>query len=66
MLIEAGGDRILGFAMLGLKAGEVMAAAQTATLGELFYALLRDAIPAHPAMAEGLHGLFAALPMALR
>jgi pyruvate/2-oxoglutarate dehydrogenase complex dihydrolipoamide dehydrogenase (E3) component len=61
VLIEAAGDRILGFAMIGPEAGEVMAVVQTAILGGLPYTVLRDAILAHPTMAEGLNGLFAAI-----
>ena len=66
VLVEAAGDRILGFTMLGPEAGEVMAAVQTAMLGGLPYTVLRDAILAHPTMAEGLSGLFAAVPPAVR
>jgi pyruvate/2-oxoglutarate dehydrogenase complex dihydrolipoamide dehydrogenase (E3) component len=64
VVVEAAGDRILGFAMIGPEAGEVMAAVQTAILGGLPYTLLRDAIIAHPTMAEGLIGLFDAIPAA--
>ena len=64
VLVEAEGDRILGFAMIGPEAGEVMAVVQTAMLGELPYTVLRDAILAHPTMAEGLNALFAAVPAA--
>ncbi len=55
-------DRILGFAMLGADAGEVMAAVQVAMLAGLPYTALRDAILAHPTIAEGLNALFAAVP----
>jgi pyruvate/2-oxoglutarate dehydrogenase complex dihydrolipoamide dehydrogenase (E3) component len=63
VLVEAEGDRILGFAMLGPEAGEVMAVVQTAMLGGLPYTVLRDAILTHPTMAEGLNALFAAVPV---
>jgi pyruvate/2-oxoglutarate dehydrogenase complex dihydrolipoamide dehydrogenase (E3) component len=53
---------ILGFTMIGPEAGEVMAAVQTAMLGGLPCTVFRDAILAHPTMAEGLNGLFAAIP----
>jgi len=66
VLVEASGDRILGFTMLGADAGEVVAAVQTAMLGGLSSALLRDAIIAHPTMAEGLNMLFEAVPAASR
>jgi pyruvate/2-oxoglutarate dehydrogenase complex dihydrolipoamide dehydrogenase (E3) component len=62
VLLEAAGDRILGFAMIGPEAGEVMAAVQTAILGGLPFTVFRDAILAHPTMAEGLNALFAAIP----
>jgi pyruvate/2-oxoglutarate dehydrogenase complex dihydrolipoamide dehydrogenase (E3) component len=48
--------------MLGAEAGEVMAAVQTAMLADLPYSRLRDAILAHPTMAEGLGALFAQVP----
>jgi pyruvate/2-oxoglutarate dehydrogenase complex dihydrolipoamide dehydrogenase (E3) component len=65
VLVEASGDRILGFTMIGTEAGEVVATVQTAMLGGLPYTVLRDAILAHPTMAEGLNGLFAAVPAPL-
>jgi pyruvate/2-oxoglutarate dehydrogenase complex dihydrolipoamide dehydrogenase (E3) component len=61
-LVEANGDRILGFTMLGAEAGEVMAVVQTAMLAGLPYRGLRDAIIAHPTMAEGLGTLFSNVP----
>jgi pyruvate/2-oxoglutarate dehydrogenase complex dihydrolipoamide dehydrogenase (E3) component len=57
-LVEAQGDRILGFVMLGAEAGEVVAVVQTAMLAGLPYSGLRDAIITHPTMAEGLVALF--------
>jgi pyruvate/2-oxoglutarate dehydrogenase complex dihydrolipoamide dehydrogenase (E3) component len=66
VLVEAAGDRILGFTMIGPEAGEVMAAVQTAMLCGLPYKVFRDAILTHPTMAEGLNALFAAIPPAPR
>ena len=66
VLVEAAGDRILGFTMIGSEAGEVLAAVQTAILGGLPWTVFRDAILAHPTMAEGLSSLFAAVPAAPR
>jgi pyruvate/2-oxoglutarate dehydrogenase complex dihydrolipoamide dehydrogenase (E3) component len=57
-VVAADSDRILGFTMFGAEAGEVMAAVQTAILAGMPYTGLRDAIIAHPTMAEGLGGLF--------
>jgi pyruvate/2-oxoglutarate dehydrogenase complex dihydrolipoamide dehydrogenase (E3) component len=61
-LVGANDDRILGFTMLGAEAGEVIAAVQTAMLAELPYPKLRDAVLAHPTMAEGLGSLFSNVP----
>ena len=62
-LVAADGDRILGFTMFGADAGEVMAVVQTAMLAGMPYTGLRDAILAHPTMAEGLAGLFSNVPV---
>jgi hypothetical protein len=40
--------------MIGPDAGEVLATVHTAMLAELPYPTLRDAVLAHPTMAEGL------------
>jgi pyruvate/2-oxoglutarate dehydrogenase complex dihydrolipoamide dehydrogenase (E3) component len=61
-LVGGSDDRILGFTMIGAEAGEVMAAVQTAMLADLPYSRLRDAILAHPTMAEGLDPLFSNVP----
>jgi pyruvate/2-oxoglutarate dehydrogenase complex dihydrolipoamide dehydrogenase (E3) component len=61
-LVDARTDRILGFTMFGSEAGEVMAVVQTAMLAGMPYTGLRDAILAHPTMAEGLRSLFAEVP----
>ena len=55
-------DRILGFTMIGAEAGEVMTAVQMAMLADLPYSSLRDAVIAHPTMAEGLGQLFSNVP----
>ena len=61
-LVSAEGDEILGFTAFGTEAGEVMSVVQTAMLAKLPYTSLRDAIFAHPTIAEGLTVLFAAVP----
>ena len=61
-LVGARDDRILGFTMIGPEAGEVMASVQMAMLAGLPYTDLRDAILAHPTMAEGLGSLFSNVP----
>jgi pyruvate/2-oxoglutarate dehydrogenase complex dihydrolipoamide dehydrogenase (E3) component len=61
-LINAKSDKILGLTAFGTEAGEVMSVVQTAMLAKLPYTSLRDAIFAHPTIAEGLTVLFAAVP----
>jgi pyruvate/2-oxoglutarate dehydrogenase complex dihydrolipoamide dehydrogenase (E3) component len=58
-VVERGSDRILGAAVLAASGSEVIAVIQTAMLGDLRSAVLRDAVLAHPTMAEGLNTLFA-------
>jgi len=62
VLVGASDDRILGFTMVGPEAGEVLAVVQTAMLADLPYSALRDAILAHPTMAEGLDPLLSNVP----
>jgi pyruvate/2-oxoglutarate dehydrogenase complex dihydrolipoamide dehydrogenase (E3) component len=61
-LVDAGTDRILGFTMFGSEGGEVMAVVQSAMLAGMPYTGLRDAILAHPTLAEGLRNLFSEVP----
>jgi pyruvate/2-oxoglutarate dehydrogenase complex dihydrolipoamide dehydrogenase (E3) component len=61
-LIATDSDRILGFTMFGVMAGEVMATVQVAMIGGLPYTALRDAVFTHPTMLEGLIPLFSAVP----
>jgi pyruvate/2-oxoglutarate dehydrogenase complex dihydrolipoamide dehydrogenase (E3) component len=61
-LIGGSDDRVLGFTMIGAEAGEVMTVVQTAMLADLPYPKLRDAVIAHPTMAEGLGQLFSNVP----
>jgi pyruvate/2-oxoglutarate dehydrogenase complex dihydrolipoamide dehydrogenase (E3) component len=61
-LIDVESDRILGFAALGVGAGETMAIVQIAMSAGLPYTTLRDSILTHPTMAEGLVYLFSAPP----
>lgn len=57
-VVERGTDKILGAALLGHESSEVTAVVQMAMLGGLPYQQLRDAVIAHPTMAEGLQLLF--------
>jgi pyruvate/2-oxoglutarate dehydrogenase complex dihydrolipoamide dehydrogenase (E3) component len=58
-VVERDSDRILGAAILAAHGGEVVTVIQAAMLGGLPSATLRDAVLAHPTMAEGLNQLFA-------
>jgi pyruvate/2-oxoglutarate dehydrogenase complex dihydrolipoamide dehydrogenase (E3) component len=51
-------DRILGCAILGIQGAEVMSMLQMAMMSGLSAAQLRDAVFAHPALAEALNILF--------
>lgn len=60
-VVDAETDQILGAALLGQGAGEVISAVQMAMLGGLRYQDVRDAIITHPTMGEGLNLLLDAL-----
>jgi pyruvate/2-oxoglutarate dehydrogenase complex dihydrolipoamide dehydrogenase (E3) component len=61
-LVAQSDDRILGFTMIGAEADGLLAAMQMAMLAKVPYPAVRDAIFAHPTMAEGLGLLFSSLP----
>jgi pyruvate/2-oxoglutarate dehydrogenase complex dihydrolipoamide dehydrogenase (E3) component len=63
-LIDTKSDRILGFTVFGVGAGEIMAVVQVAMIAGLPYTALRDAIITHPTLPEGLIGLFSNVPVA--
>ena len=65
-LIAGCDAEILGFTIIGAEGGEVMAVVQAAMLAGLPYTRLRDAIIAHPTMAEGLNSLFSNVPPPLQ
>ena len=58
-------DRILGFTVFGVDGGETMSAVQIAMIAGLPYTALRDAILAHPTLAEGLVVLFSSAPVSV-
>ena len=57
-VVDAATGEILGAAVLGLEGGEVMTMLQLAMMGKLPYTVLRDAVFAHPTLAESLNNLF--------
>ena len=52
-------QQILGAAILGIEGGELMSMLEIAMFGQLPYTVLRDAIFAHPTLAECFNNLFA-------
>ena len=60
-IVDAGTHQILGCAVLGLEGGELMAMFEIAMMGRLPYTVLRDAVFAHPTLAESLNNLFSSL-----
>src|SRR5580698_4325213 len=57
-LVERDSDHILGFVAFGVGAGQIMGCVQIAMIGGMPYTALRDAVLAHPTLAEGLISLF--------
>jgi pyruvate/2-oxoglutarate dehydrogenase complex dihydrolipoamide dehydrogenase (E3) component len=57
-IVDATTNQILGSAVLGFEGGEIMAQLQIAMMGQLPYTALRDAVFAHPTLAESLNNLF--------
>jgi pyruvate/2-oxoglutarate dehydrogenase complex dihydrolipoamide dehydrogenase (E3) component len=60
-LVAPDSGEILGAAVVGIEGGELMAVFQLAMMGKVPYDRLRDAIFAHPTLAESLNTLFTAL-----
>jgi pyruvate/2-oxoglutarate dehydrogenase complex dihydrolipoamide dehydrogenase (E3) component len=61
VLVDPHSGRLLGAAILGIEGGELMAMLQLAMMGNLPYHSLKDAIFAHPTLAESFNNLFANL-----
>jgi pyruvate/2-oxoglutarate dehydrogenase complex dihydrolipoamide dehydrogenase (E3) component len=57
-VVDAETEEILGATVLGIEGGEVMAVFQMAMMGRVKYSVLRDAVFAHPTLAESLNNLF--------
>jgi len=60
-IVDADSGHILGAAVLGIEGGELMSMLEIAMLGKLSYTVLRDAVFAHPTLAESLNNLFSSL-----
>lgn len=57
-VVDADSGQILGCAILGIEGGELMSMIEIAMLGKLPYTILKDAVFAHPTLAESLNNLF--------
>ena len=60
-VVDSETQEILGGAILGIEGGELMAMLEIAMLGKLPYTVLREAIFAHPTLAEAFNNLFTRL-----
>ena len=60
-IVDAETNQILGAAVLSVEGGELMSMFQIAMMGNLPYTVLKDAIFAHPTLAESLNNLFMAM-----
>jgi pyruvate/2-oxoglutarate dehydrogenase complex dihydrolipoamide dehydrogenase (E3) component len=60
-VVDADSGQILGAAVLGIEGGEIVTILQMAMMGRVPYNILRDAVFAHPTLAESLNNLFMAL-----
>ena len=49
---------ILGFSCLGIEGGEIMSIVEIAMIGNIPYQKLRDAVLAHPTLAESLNNIW--------
>jgi pyruvate/2-oxoglutarate dehydrogenase complex dihydrolipoamide dehydrogenase (E3) component len=57
-VVDADTNQILGAAVLGIEGGEIMSMLELAMLGKIPFTSLRDAVFAHPTLAESLNNLF--------
>ncbi len=58
VIVDADSSQMLGAAVLGIEGGEIMSQIQLALMGKLPYTVLKDAVFAHPTLAESLNNLF--------
>ena len=58
VIVDAKTDLILGCAVLGIEGGEIMSMVEIAMLGKVRSSVLREAIFAHPTIAEALNNVF--------
>jgi pyruvate/2-oxoglutarate dehydrogenase complex dihydrolipoamide dehydrogenase (E3) component len=61
VIVDKPSGEILGCTVLGIEGGEIMSMLQIAMMGKLPYTVLKEAVFAHPTLAEGLNNIFLAL-----
>jgi pyruvate/2-oxoglutarate dehydrogenase complex dihydrolipoamide dehydrogenase (E3) component len=60
-IVDAKTQQVLGCTILGVEGGEIMSMLQIAMMGKLPYPAIKEAIFAHPTLAESLNNLFMTL-----
>ncbi len=60
-LVDRRSGQILGCTILGVEGGEIMSMLQIAMMGRLPYTAIKEAVFAHPTLAESLNNLFMTL-----
>jgi pyruvate/2-oxoglutarate dehydrogenase complex dihydrolipoamide dehydrogenase (E3) component len=60
-IVDAKTQQILGCAILGVEGGEIMSMLQVAMMGKIPYSAIKEAVFAHPTLAESLNNLFMTL-----
>jgi pyruvate/2-oxoglutarate dehydrogenase complex dihydrolipoamide dehydrogenase (E3) component len=58
VIVDPDSSQMLGAAVLGIEGGEIMSQIQLAMMGKLPYTVLKEAVFAHPTLAESLNNLF--------
>jgi len=60
-VVDAKTAQILGCTILGIEGGEIMSMLQIAMMGKIPYTAIKEAVFAHPTLAESLNNLFMTL-----
>jgi pyruvate/2-oxoglutarate dehydrogenase complex dihydrolipoamide dehydrogenase (E3) component len=60
-IVDRKTSQILGCAVLGVEGGEMMSMMQIAMMGRIPYPAIKEAVFAHPTLAESLNNLFMTL-----
>jgi pyruvate/2-oxoglutarate dehydrogenase complex dihydrolipoamide dehydrogenase (E3) component len=60
-IVDRKTEQILGCTILGIEGGEIMSMLQIAMMGKVPYTAIKEAVFAHPTLAESLNNLFMTL-----